>query len=81
MQRNTDVHLVKMPREMWLLWSVVMKLVAPPNRPGGATEDKLEVLKPSDGRAEHVQLGTVSSVSTTTFGIKSSFQESYWLRQ
>ncbi len=59
-----------MPREMWLLRPMVVKLVAPPDGPGRTTKDKLEVLEPADGGAEHVQLGTVITVSTTTCAVK-----------
>ena len=59
MKKDTKSDPFKMSGQLGLLWSEVAEHRPPSDRSAGPTEDELEVLKPSEGRGEHVHSGPV----------------------
>ena len=47
---DADINLLKVPRKVRLLRPLVLEGIAAADRPRGAAEDKLEVLKPAQSR-------------------------------
>ena len=58
-ERHAQAHTLEVAREVWLLWSFVLKLGSSPDGSARPAEYELQVLEPPECRGEHVQLGPV----------------------